>query len=295
MRFLKRYPDYLPLVRPASILLYTLAAEKMIGWVRTPSPVEKEFLAESVRELPEYGRLTGRGGTANLENVLKFKPELILDSGSTGATYISLANKVQEQTKIPYVLLDGRFEDTPRIYRLLGEILGAKDRAELLAQYADETLNGLRARIAAIPESEQPRVYYGRGVNGLETGLAGSINLEVLERVGAVNVAAAAGAGGLIKVSIEQILTWNPHVILALDPAFYRSVVADLPWSSVKTVRERRVYLAPNLPYGWFDAPPGVNRLIGVRWLASILYPKQFRRTCATPRGRSTNCSIALS
>ena len=30
------------------------------------------------------------------------------------------------------------------------------------------------------------------------------------------------------------------------------------------------------LPYGWFDAPPGVNLLIGVRWLASILYPKQF-------------------
>ncbi|MFZ0854976.1 MAG: iron ABC transporter substrate-binding protein, partial [Hyphomicrobiaceae bacterium] len=114
---------------PASILLYTLAAEKVIGWVRTPSPGEKDFLVESVRELPEYGRLTGRGGTANLENVLKFKPELILDCGSTGATYISLANNVQELTKIPYVLLDGRFENTPRIYRLLGEILGAKDRA----------------------------------------------------------------------------------------------------------------------------------------------------------------------
>ena len=250
MRFLKRYPDYLPLARPASILLYTLAAEKMIGWVRTPSPAEKEFLAESVRELPEYGRLTGRGGTANLENVLKFKPDLILDSGSTGATYISLANNVQEQTKIPYVLLGGRFEDTPRIYRLLGEILGAKDRAELLAQYADETLNGLRARIAAIPESERPRVYYGRGVNGLETGLAGSINLEVLERVGAVNVAAAAGTGGLTKVSIEQILTWNPDVILALDPAFYRSVVADPLWGSVKAVT-RAACLPRSKPALW--------------------------------------------
>ena len=57
---------------PASVLLYTLAPEKMIGWVRTPSPAEKAFLAESVRELPEYGRLTGRGGTANFEVVLRF-------------------------------------------------------------------------------------------------------------------------------------------------------------------------------------------------------------------------------
>ena len=39
----------------------------------------------------------------------------------------------------------------------------------------------------------------------------------------------------------------------------------------MKAVRDRRIYLAPNLPYGWFDAPPGVNGQIGVRWLASIL------------------------
>jgi iron complex transport system substrate-binding protein len=55
---------------PASILLYTLAPEKMIGWVRTPSAEEKAFLHPSMRELPEYGRLTGRGGTANLEVVI---------------------------------------------------------------------------------------------------------------------------------------------------------------------------------------------------------------------------------
>ena len=241
---------------PASILLYTLAPEKMIGWVRTPSPAEKAFLLESVRELPEYGRLTGRGGTANLENVLKFKPDLIIDIGSVGPTYVSLANNVQEQTKIPYVLLDGTFSKAPEIYRLLGELLGVKDRAETLARYADETINGFAARIASIPEQERPRVYYGRGVNGLETGLAGSINLEVLERVGAINVAASAGTGGLTKVSIEQVLSWNPGVIIALDPVFYRSVGTDPLWTSVKAVRDKRIYLAPNLPYGWFDARP---------------------------------------
>jgi iron complex transport system substrate-binding protein len=245
---------------PASILLYTLAPEQMIG----------------VRELPEYGRLTGRGGTANLENVLKFKPDLIIDIGSIAPTYVSLANNVQEQTKIPYVLLDGAFDKTPEMYRLLGDLLGVQDRAEQLARYADETLNGLRTRIAAIPDAERPRVYYGRGVNGLETGLAGSINLEVLERLAAVNVAAVAGTGGLTKVSIEQVLSWNPDVILALDPAFYQSVASDPLWASVKAVQNKRIYLAPNLPYGWFDAPPGVNRLIGVRWLGTILYPKQF-------------------
>jgi iron complex transport system substrate-binding protein len=261
---------------PASILLYTLAPEKMVGWVRTPRPAEKAFLAPGIRDLPEYGRLTGRGNTANLENVLKFKPDLIIDVGSVNPTYVSLADSVQEQTKIPYLLLDGKLDKTPEIYRLLGEWLGVRNHAEALARYADETLNGLSARIASVPGAERPRVYYGRAVNGLETGLGGSINMEILERVGAVNVAAAAGTGGITKVSIEQVLAWNPDVILALDPAFHRSVRSDPLWSSIKAVREGRIYLSPNLPYGWFDAPPGVNRLIGVRWLASILYPRQF-------------------
>jgi iron complex transport system substrate-binding protein len=248
----------------------------MIGWVRTPGPAEKAFLLEGVRDLPEYGRLAGRGSTANLENVLKFKPDLIIDAGSVGPTYVSLADNVQDQTRIPYVLLDGSLDKIPEIYRLLGDWLGMREQAEALAKYADETLNGMRVRIAEVPEAERPRVYYGRGGNGLETGLGGSINMEVLERVGAINVGAAAGRGGITAVSIEQILAWNPDVILVLDPAFYRALPSDPLWSSIKAVQDKRIYLAPNLPYGWFDAPPGVNRLIGVRWLGSVLYPKQF-------------------
>ena len=53
---------------------------------------------------------------------------------------------------------------------------------------------------------------------------------------------------------MEQVLSWNPDVLLALDPAFYRSVVTDPLWASVKAVQAKRIYLAPSLPYGWFDA-----------------------------------------
>jgi iron complex transport system substrate-binding protein len=36
------------------------------------------------------------------------------------------------------------------------------------------------------------------------------------------------------------------------------------------------VHLAPRLPFGWVDFPPSVNRLIGLWWLAKILYPDLF-------------------
>ncbi len=71
---------------PAAVLLSTLAPDRMIGWPRAPSPEEREFLSPALRDLPATGRLTGRGGSANVEAVLALKPDLIVDVGSTAAT-----------------------------------------------------------------------------------------------------------------------------------------------------------------------------------------------------------------
>lgn len=258
---------------PASVLLYAVAPEKMVGWVRELSAEEKAFIAEPYRDLPTHGRLTGRGNTANLEAVLAMKPDVILDVGTVDPTYASLADRVQEQTGIPYILIDGTFADTAKTLREVGELLGAKDNAETLASYSETAISHLDATIAEVPADRRPRVYYGRGPDGLETGLAGSINMEVLGAVGATNVAEAAGSGGLANVSVEQVLAWNPDVILTLDESFQKSVLEDPAWSGIAAVKEKRVYRAPTLPFGWFDTPPGINRVISVSWLAGILYP----------------------
>jgi iron complex transport system substrate-binding protein len=81
---------------PASILIYMLAPEKMTGWPNPPTPEERPYIAPQYRDLPALGRLTGRGGTANLEVVLKSKPDLILDFGSVRDTYVSLADNVSD-------------------------------------------------------------------------------------------------------------------------------------------------------------------------------------------------------
>ena len=261
---------------PAAVLTYVLAPEKLTGWVQEPTKEQKEFLMPSVRDLPTYGRLTGQGGTANMEAVLAAKPDIIIDVGTVNDTYISLADKVQHQTGIPYILIDGSFAKTPETLRLVGDLLGVSVRAGELASYAETTLKTLNDGIAKVPEAERPKVYYGRGPEGLETGLVGSINLEILGAVGATNVAAAAGKGGLTNVSLEQILGWNPQVILAASPKFAQTAKSDPLWANIAAVKAGQVYPTPSMPFGWFDSPPGVNRLIGVRWLEALLYPKAF-------------------
>lgn len=258
---------------PASVLLYSVAPEKLAGWVREFNDDEKQFIAEPYRALPVHGRLTGKGNTANLEAVLAMKPDIILDVGTVDATYASLADRVQEQTGIPYILIDGTFANTPKSLREVGELLGEKEQAEALASYTEAAMQRLDKVVAEVPADQRPRVYYGRGPDGLETGLAGSINMEVLQAVGARNVAEAAGTGGLANVSLEQILSWNPDIILTLSPKFQKAVQTDPSWAGIKAVKDGRVFRAPALPFGWFDAPPGINRAIGVAWLTSALYP----------------------
>jgi iron complex transport system substrate-binding protein len=262
---------------PAAILLYTLAPDLLLGWTNAIRPYEREYFPPKYADLPALGRLTGRGNTANLETVIAARPDIILDYGAIGPTYVSLADRVQAQIAVPYALIDGRFDGIAEAYRLLGRLLDRNPRAELLARYAETLLAEVDAGVGAIPPERRPRVYYGRGPTGLQTGLAGSINVETIERAGGLNVAAALGPGGLANVSLEQVLLWDPDVIVTIDPQFYDVAWHDARWSSIRAVRDGRVYLAPNLPFGWVDFPPSVNRLIGLRWLAWILHPSVFR------------------
>ncbi len=261
---------------PASVLLYALAPDTLVGWTSAFRAAERPFVPPRYADLPVLGRLTGRGNTANPETVLAQRPDLIFDYGTINDTYVSLADRVQAQTGLPYLLVDGAFSKMPDAFAMLGGILGEPARGATFAAFARETLADIDSRVSRRPVAQRPRLYFARGPQGLETGLAGSINVEAIEQMGAVNVAASLGRGGLAQVSIEQVLLFDPDTIVAVDPNFYAGVFANPLWASVAAVRRRRVFLAPNVPFGWIDFPPSVNRLLGLRWLGRVLYPDLF-------------------
>ncbi|MGH8661406.1 MAG: iron ABC transporter substrate-binding protein [Burkholderiales bacterium] len=262
---------------PASILVFAVAPDKLIGWTSAWREAERPFIARRYADLPTLGRLTGRGNTANVEVVLQAKPDFIIDYGTVSPTLASLADRVQAQTGIPYVLLDGDFDRMAEAILQVGTIANEEKRAESLARYAQETVSDIKLRVAKIPLTRRPRVYYGRGPQGLNTGLAGSINVESIERLGAINVAAELGRGGLVQVSIEQVLRWNPDIVITIDSNFYSMARGHPLWQEVPAIRAGRFHLAPSVPFGWIDFPPSINRLIGLRWLARILYPEAFQ------------------
>lgn len=252
---------------PASVLVYTLAPDKLLGW---PTPLSNEartLLAPAVRKLPVLGRLAGRGSTLPLEKLLALKPDLIVDAGTVDATYLSIAERVWRQTGIPYVLVDGRLADSARQLREIGQLLGVAERGERLARYAETT----QTVCSSLDRRRGPRVYLARAADGLETALPGSVNGECIEAACGINAAQGTG-GSLARVSREQILAWAPEAIVTQYPEFHALALRDDFWKRLPAVRAGRFYLAPALPFGWLDGPPSVNRLIGVRWLAARLH-----------------------
>lgn len=263
---------------PAAVFVYVLAPQKMTGWPRAPRPEDLPFLRPEVRDLPELGRLTGRGDTINVERLMAARPDVVVDFGTIDDTYRSLADRIQSQTGIPYLLIDGRFEATAASLRLFGTLLGVPERGEALAGEAERIFADVDRVLARVPAEARPRLYLARGNDGFETGSRGSINTEILERVGGVNVVEGVReAGGIVRVSPERVIGWAPDTIVTIDPAVSRAILERPEWRPVPAVAKKRVFLVPNAPFGTIDFPPSINRLIGLPILTHLFYPEKTR------------------
>jgi len=105
----------------------------------------------------------------------------------------------------------------------------------------------------------------------------GSIGSEIVDLVGARNVAGKDTAPRtIVDVSPEQILAWQPDVILTVDRRFHATMRNDPVWRDVKAVQAGQIHFVPDLPFSWLDNPPAPNRLIGLLWLGKLLYPASF-------------------
>src|SRR6202008_2235209 len=99
-----------------------------------------------------------------------------------------------------------------------------------------------------------------------------------IERAGGINVVdRRPESGGLLTVSLEQVLRWNPDTIVTTDRTFHTQVKTMPVWGSVEAIRRNRIFLSPSLPYGWIDSPPSLNRVLGLQWLAREFFPEQVR------------------
>lgn len=264
------------------IAIYTLNPERLAGWNFALGAGEKKYLAQKYFNLPVLGSWSGKNTTANLEEIVRIHPDCLISVGDIDAGYIESADQIQRQLRIPVVMVEGSLANLERSYRFLGMLLGEKNRAAELGKYCRQTVEQVKAAVAKVPPAKRVRVYYAEGMKGLETDPRGSFHTEVLDLAGGINVAEVPKLKGYgrSQVSPEQLLGWDPELIIAgndkdaNNTGLRDQIMADGNWTTLGAVKNRRVYQIPAYPFDWFDRPPGVNRIIGLQWLAQLLYPQ---------------------
>lgn len=264
---------------PITYLLYALDPSMLAGLNYPLREIEKKYFHKDIQELPVLGGWFGQGETPNLEMILKTNPEVVITSKYNSA----MDEKVSETMKamsMPVISVGvDILSEHPSAFLYLGRILGREERGKQLASYTEKTLSHMAALAASIPAHKRTTVYYAEGTDGLSTECDSSRHSELINVVGGKNVhhCAVNDGYGMVKIPFEQLILYNPEVMLVMEESFFNKVLSDPLWQRIKAVRQKKVYLIPRGPFNWFDRPPSFMRVLGARWLAHTLYPDRYK------------------
>jgi len=264
----------------AQVFVFSLAPELQGGTGFRFTPQELEYLPPETKDLKYMGTLSG-GGEIDREMLIKEDIQLVFSVSGTEITAsdIAEADKLQRMTNIPVVLVDGSFDKIAEAYRFIGDIMGRKERAEKKAVFLEDIYSRVTEAVKNVPDAERVSLYYAEGPFGLATEpdiSQHALTFEVAKARNVAEVELTVGIG-MTNVSLESVIQWDPEVIIAWDDVIRGGadelIRTNKNWAEIRAVKSGRVYTMPNAPFAWCDRPPGVNRFLGIQWVANMLYP----------------------
>ena len=259
----------------AQLVLFTLCPDKLVGFSNNFYDEQFEYIDQKYKALPVFGSFYSE--TLNLESVMVANPQVIIDIGEVKPGIADDMLGLEERTGIPTVFIHMDLNTITAAYETLGGITGETDQARKVIDYIEKTMSETEERTRRIPEAERVRVYYGDG-DGLNAMVSGTVHTDVIDIAGGVNVAEVEETmrGGEAIISLEQLMLWNPDVILFTPDSIYDEAASLPEWREIRAIKSGRIYEVPGLPYNWMGRPASVNRILGIRWLSNLLYPDLF-------------------
>lgn len=261
-----------------NVLSYMLAPDLLIGQVVEFKGTERRYAHPRYLSLPVLGGAPMQGKPMNMETVLAARPDFVLLMGDTKVDAERAAGSfIKIGLPVVFVNLE-RIDDYPEGIEFFGKVLGREKKAAQMAAFARALLARTDRAVASVPAARRLRVYYAESPDGLSTETDQSFHAEAIRRAGGtiVHKGLLKTHIGMEKVSLEQVVLYNPDVIVSNEPAFAKAAYADPRWRKVRAVAQHRIYTVPKTPFNWIDRPPSVMRLAGIPWLLHHFYPKVY-------------------
>ena len=220
-----------------------------------------------------------RAGNAqiNIESLLSTRPDICIGSESD-------MRVVEELTSLPTLRISmgipgAYFESVKNEVAFFGRIFGKEDRVKTYTARLDESLIMIRGATETLEADKKVKVYMGFDADHLTTYGKDTFMNEWIEASGCINSAGVIKSqggkeGGLRSVSMEQIVAWNPDIII-IDSGKPEDVFKKPAWASINAVKNKAVY---RLPVGLFlwNRPACEAAVLFPRWLSAKAYPGKF-------------------
>ncbi len=154
---------------------------------------------------------------------------------------------------------------------MLGAATGSAERADELLGWMAAMEENLADNLSGV---ERPAVYLSGNSSFLNTAGSGMYQHSLIEAAGGGNVAAVISDKYWTEISYEQLLAWNPEVIVLAADADYtvEDVLADANLQGLAAIENGSVYQIPGAIESWDSPVPG--SLLGSLYLASYLHPE---------------------
>ncbi|PAV10789.1 hypothetical protein ASJ81_12340 [Methanosarcina spelaei] len=211
----------------------------------------------------------------NQEQMLALDPDVIVSMTKD-------PNLDQEQSDYaaPVVAVSkDNLTDYEQSFRLMGKLLGNEEEADELADYWNDSITKVTNITSTIPEDQRVKVYYASHDGPLSTVGPLTVMSSIIDLAGGVDLydtnttlTSTQKVDEHLVVNIEQVLLWNPDVIITKTETEKNTILNDTQWQSINAVKNGRVYAAPR-----WESLDGIQSVMGLMWTAEKLYPDKVK------------------
>ena len=207
----------------------------------------------------------------NVEELLKLKPDVVFTMEARGSC--EQVAEVLTNAGLPTVCLVWTEPDeVKQAINLIGKVLNQEARAQEYSKYFDDTIARVNKVITAIPEDKRPRVLH---CNIQNMAAPHAITEWWVSQAGGTSVTKEVRIAENIEFSVEQMLKWDPQVIIVTSPDQVDLLCNDTRFKEVSAVKSRRVYPTPVGAHIWGNRTS--EQPLMLLWAAKTFHPEAFK------------------
>ncbi|MGI6704029.1 MAG: ABC transporter substrate-binding protein [Clostridia bacterium] len=244
--------------------------------VAVPDGLQRDVML--VEMIPQVGQaaVPRKSGKINIEELLRQDPDLVIIRGDTARDQKEVEQL--DRAGLNYIVVEyTNIKEQQQAISIIGEAIGRKGQADAFNEYYNGIIQRVGDVVDSIPEDGRARMYHSEN-QALRTTHSSTLPADWSKAAGVVSVSVGEELNLVNNdyyASLEQVLLWNPEVIIANENSAVKYILGNPQWSGIKAVQDKRVYQLPQGISRW-GHPGSVETPLAILWTAKTVYPEIF-------------------